>query len=200
MQHLTKKLTLSTARLLIALPPPACAAIQPSIIRHRLDPWGNPAKSPGAVVGLEKGMPYALVLNVKIGDLISLSDPADCGFTPAWKHFRIATGFGLAPFETQGRELSPEECRTHVTSYEPLKQPGSSDAELQTVFRPTDYPEFLPKIFDRHIRNQQENEPGQYFQLVPWRITDEEIPDLVRTAPIVALEFHRSKLDAEQIA
>ncbi|MEI7910246.1 MAG: hypothetical protein WCK77_11455 [Verrucomicrobiota bacterium] len=166
-----------------------------------MDARGVLAKMPAALLGFEGGEPYALALNVREGDLLTLSERASGCHDPAWRHFQIGVGFELLPLEIAGRDLTFEERLFHLKPQhdEPLKQPGSCDDDLRAVLAEREYPEWLAAILARQVRNWREREPAKYFLLVPSSVTDAEIAACVSVAPYAALRFFKARLSEEEL-
>ena len=167
MKVLTKFLSPNSARLLIGMPPPTESTHTPFVESHGRDHRGHLIKSPGALLGHESGHPYALTINIRIGDLITLSDGSKTG----WHHFRIGADLEMLPLEMANRALTFRESVILASrdDLEPLKQAGSDSDELRAVLADDVYPDWMRLIIQRHILMLKATDPRSYFTLARGR-------------------------------
>jgi hypothetical protein len=165
-----------------------------------LDEIGCLARISGAVLGLDRINPCALLLLVRKGDLISVGEKDIGSSESTWAHYQVGPDFELVQLDIVGRSLAAPEIRAllnpEVVAFH--QAPGDDDA-LRDFLADTNRPPWLIPVTERQKRKWKKNRLAKYYHLVPSEVAEHEIPRCMELAPGVAVRFFHGWLDKEEV-
>ncbi|MEO8616885.1 MAG: hypothetical protein ABI600_17220 [Luteolibacter sp.] len=201
MNYLIENLDDHTARLVIRWKPNKNTTRRPSLRRHSIDSDGKWMTLPGSAFGFDRTKACAIVINVRRGDVISLSHRAENRTNMQWSHFRITRMFEMETIQVENRELQPADCDSHLfpEAALPISQLANCDDALRNFLAKPKSPAWLKTAISRQLDVWRRNMPGKFLDLAPSWATADEVANSVEINPFAALRFFKDKLSADQV-
>ena len=158
------------------------------------------AATTGDVLGLQENKPCALIIEVRIYDLITIRDTHPQSGHSRYTNFRIDRNF------LPVRLAIPDRC-LRLTGYDKLLWvnravdfiPQTRDQRMR-VFFSRKHPKWLQRIADRQLTEWRRMDADKYFNYAPIHKVARYIKRLPEMAPYAALARFKSYLSPQQLA
>lgn len=178
-------------------------ARKPEVWRFFHTKSSSAERSIGTVLGREPGKTCAMIVHVRIGDLICVSENLVNARESRWRFFIIDSGFGLTSLDLPNRCITRRECDELLHSFEgeELDQLDNDEDGLRELLAQK-HPKWLQTIMNRQIQHWRNHKPEKYFRLAPVIEAGGEgdISRCVEESPYAALSRFLGQLDQAQIA
>lgn len=154
----------------------------------------------GDVLGLEEDKPCALIIEVRVHDLIVIRDTDPRTGDSRYTNIRIESNF------VPVRLPIPDNCppRTHHKKLLWINRtvdftPQPKDQRLRGFFG-RKHPQWLQGIVDRQLVQWRQEDPNSYYNCAPIPKVELDVHRLPELAPYAALARFKARLNAEQLA
>ncbi len=200
MNYTIRRTSPTTARIALESSEGIDPARKPEIRRFSPGRTSVAEMSTGAVLGREPGKTCALIVHVRLQDLICVREKLREPDGHCWRYFRIGSEFIPVALDLPNRCLSKQECLPFLSIKETdeLDQIDFTDEGLRSFFAQR-HPAWLQAIADRQIAHWQQHKPDKFFRLAPTEAAGSDIPRSVAESPFAALARFQDRLNKTQL-
>ena len=172
----------------------------PEIKRHLPKMRDLVATTIGDVLGLEEGEPCALIIEVRVADLIAIRDTHPRTGHSRYTNIRIDHSF------LPVRLAIPDGCLPRAGNNKLLWinpavdfTPQPTEQRLRGFFA-RKHPQWLQRIVDRQLIQWRDENPDSYYNYAPITEIERDLKRLPEIAPYAALARFKDHLSPEQLA
>ena len=157
------------------------------------------AATTGDILGLQENKPCALIIEVRIDDLISIRDTHPQSGNSRYTNFRIDGNFLPVRLATPNRPMPLEGYNKLLRINRAVDFiPQSTDRRLRGFFS-RKHPKWLQRITDRQLAEWRREDADSYYNYAPMHKVARYIKRLPEIAPYAALARFKSHLSPQQL-
>ena len=172
----------------------------PEIKRHLPKMRDLVATTIGDVLGLDEGEPCALIIEVRVADLLAIRDTHPRTGHSRYTNIRIDRSF--LPVRLAIPDSSPPLARHDTLLWVNRAvdfTPKSTDQRLRGLLA-RKHPIWLQRIVDRQLLQWRRDDPDSYYNFAPMPEVERDFDRLLEIAPFAALARFKGRLCPEQLA
>ena len=158
------------------------------------------ATTTGDVLGLDDGVPCALIIEVRVADLIAIRDTHPRTGHSRYTNIRIDRSFLPVRLAIPDSSLPLARHDKMLWINRAVDfTPQPTDQRLRGLFA-RKHPKWLQRIVERQLIQWRSEDPDSYYNYAPMRKVERDLERLPEIAPYAALARFKGRMSPEQLA